>query len=169
MIRQASREDLEDLEIILNQAVRRLKENQIDQWQRGYPSRADLKEDLDDGVLYVCGKKPKAFAAMIAGIEPTYHVIENGQWLQSGPYLTIHRLAVGDKWLRTGCAKELLEYAAQMAYQKGLYALRIDTHPDNQAMIKLIAKCGFQYCGIIYVQDGTRRFAYEKKVNKDGF
>ena len=40
--------------------------------------------------------------------------------------------------------------------------LRIDTHEKNLVMQNLVKKTGFSYCGIIYVDDGTKRLAYEK-------
>jgi hypothetical protein len=44
--------------------------------------------------------------------------------------------------------------------------LRIDTHPDNIIMQRLLEKTGFKRCGIIHVlQDGTPRFAYERSAH----
>lgn len=40
--------------------------------------------------------------------------------------------------------------------------MRIDTHENNKVMQHLIKKNGFQECGIIYVEDGSPRIAYEK-------
>ena len=46
--------------------------------------------------------------------------------------------------------------------EKQIPHLRIDTHEDNKVMQHLIEKNGFKKCGIVYVEDGTERFAYEK-------
>lgn len=44
-----------------------------------------------------------------------------------------------------------------------IYKLRIDTHPDNQVMKRLLIKLGFTRCGIIHVaQDNIPRIAFEK-------
>ena len=40
--------------------------------------------------------------------------------------------------------------------------LRIDTHADNRPMRNHIAGAGFVYCGIIRVEDGSPRLAYER-------
>ena len=42
--------------------------------------------------------------------------------------------------------------------------LRIDTHKDNLIMQHVIAKAGFQKCGIIYVRDGSPRIAYQGTI-----
>jgi hypothetical protein len=39
--------------------------------------------------------------------------------------------------------------------------LRIDTHRDNHIMQHNILKHGFKYCGIIYLESGDERLAYQ--------
>ena len=39
--------------------------------------------------------------------------------------------------------------------------IRIDTHHDNKPMQHVVEKAGFSRRGIIYVDDGTPRIAYE--------
>ena len=39
--------------------------------------------------------------------------------------------------------------------------LRIDTHRDNHIMQHNILKHGFIYCGIIYLESGDERLAYQ--------
>ena len=45
---------------------------------------------------------------------------------------------------------------------KKIQHLRIDTHENNKVMQHLILKNGFEKCGIIYVDDGSPRVAFEK-------
>ncbi|MBR1526072.1 MAG: hypothetical protein IJ640_05360 [Prevotella sp.] len=40
--------------------------------------------------------------------------------------------------------------------------IRIDTHRDNRIMQHLMQKEGFTYCGIIYLDNGDERLAYQK-------
>ena len=40
--------------------------------------------------------------------------------------------------------------------------IRIDTHRDNVIMRHLLEKHGFKYCGIIYLENGDERLAYQK-------
>ena len=40
--------------------------------------------------------------------------------------------------------------------------LRIDTHRDNRIMRHCIEKTGFKYCGIIYLENGDERLAFQK-------
>ena len=93
--------------------------------------------------------------AFILGEDPTYHVIENGQWLSDAPYGTIH--AVASDGSIHGFLTQVVTYCLQT-----IRHLRIDTHPDNLIMQHVITKNGFTKCGIIYVADGTPRLAYER-------
>ena len=40
--------------------------------------------------------------------------------------------------------------------------LRIDTHENNAVMQHLVEKHGFQRCGIIHLEDGAPRIAFER-------
>ena len=42
--------------------------------------------------------------------------------------------------------------------------MKNDTHRDNQSMQRMQAKNGFEYCGVIYLEDGAERIAFEKIV-----
>ena len=42
--------------------------------------------------------------------------------------------------------------------------LRIDTHEKNIPMQGCLAKNGFARCGIIYLEDGDPRIAYQKVI-----
>ena len=55
--------------------------------------------------------------------------------------------------------------------------IRIDTHRDNKVMQNILQKLGFTCCGVIYLENGAERLAYQytinpatpdKKINKIG-
>lgn len=91
--------------------------------------------------------------AICEGEDPTYRYIEDGEWLNNEPYVSIHRIA-GD-----GQVHGLFSCAAN--YCKDIISnVRIDTHENNLVMQRQIVKNGFRKCGTIYVADGTARIAY---------
>ena len=54
-------------------------------------------------------------------------------------------------------------FAAALEYCSGVIGhLRIDTHADNKPMQHVVEKAGFSKRGIIYVEDGTPRIAYDR-------
>ena len=128
------------------------------QWGDSYPPQEMLEEDIDSNRLFVYTVNGclEAVFAFILGPDPTYAKIEDGQWLNDEvPYGTIHRLAsTGD---RRGVASEVIAWCLEHCE-----SLRADTHADNKIMQHLLEKNGFARCGIIHVEDGTPRVAYQK-------
>ena len=94
------------------------------------------------------------YFALLPSPEPTYDVID-GAWLTDEPYGVIHRMASYPEV--HGIFSTVIDYAGAHYSH-----LRIDTHRDNRIMQHLIGKHGFTYCGIIWLQDGTERLAYER-------
>ena len=125
------------------------------QWGHFYPDeeliRSDIRQDAckviydENGIHGVC--------ALFEGADPTYEHIEDGNWLNDEPYLTIHRLA-GDGQVH-GLFQCVADYCKNISRN-----IRVDTHANNRIMQKLMEKNDFTKCGIIYVKDGTPRIAY---------
>jgi RimJ/RimL family protein N-acetyltransferase len=42
--------------------------------------------------------------------------------------------------------------------------MRCDTHKDNKIMQHTLEKNGYKYCGVIYLDNGDARVAYEKLI-----
>ena len=127
-----------------------------DQWSApGFPDDTLLLRDIARGGGFVIENSTiVAYFALLPSPEPTYDVID-GAWLTDEPYGVIHRMASYPEV--HGIFSTVINYAASR------YAhLRIDTHRDNRIMQHLIEKHGFTYCGIIWLEDGTERLAYER-------
>lgn len=155
-IRKASREDLPRVEEIYAYARKFMEETgNPHQWGKTTPETTQLIDDIAKGDLYVLtdnGIIHGVFYFYI-GTDPTYGVIEDGSWRSDTPYGTIHRIA-GD-----GSGGVL---AAAVAFGKTkINHIRIDTHHDNKIMQRAISKQGFSRSGIIYLEDGSPRIAYD--------
>ncbi|WP_455539180.1 hypothetical protein [Terrisporobacter sp.] len=46
--------------------------------------------------------------------------------------------------------------------EKKVHSIKIDTHEKNISMQNLLKKNNFEYCGIVYLEDGGKRVAFEK-------
>ena len=126
------------------------------QWQHRYPAEDLIREDIDSEVCHLVfeGEFPHGVFALLSGDEPTYQYIENGEWLNDKPYVTIHRIA-SDGRIR-GIFDCAVDYCRSFCDD-----IRIDTHESNLIMQRLIEKKGFRRCGTIYVADGSPRMAYQ--------
>lgn len=158
MIRTATMADLPEILKIYEYARNFMaKTGNPTQWGNYFPPRDLLEEDIPLGRLFVYegnGKLCGVFAFII-GDDPTYSIIEQGQWLSDTPYGTLHRVASDGS--EHGFLGKCLEFCEQK-----ISHIRIDTHENNVVMQKAIAKNGFTKCGIIYTDDGSPRIAFEK-------
>ena len=169
VIRPATPADLPALRPVFEAAKGIMRaDGNHDQWSApGFPDDSLLLRDIARGGGFVIESAvmpgltghlavPRivAYFALLPSPEPTYDVID-GAWLTDEPYGVIHRMASYPE--AHGIFSTIIDYAASH------YAhLRIDTHRDNRIMQHLIVRHGFTYCGIIWLEDGTERLAYER-------
>ncbi len=160
-IRKSTSKDIPDLMKIFSYAQQYMKDNgNPTQWGYEYPTISHIENDIKDGNSYIIfdGENPVGTFFMAIKDEPTYAHID-GKWLNDNPYAVIHRIA------SNGQAKGVFDCAIKYTQNVGV-DIRIDTHQNNLTMRHLFDKYGFQYCGIIVVEDGTERIAYQKISNR---
>ena len=156
MIRSVEIQDLDQILSIYERARAYMQETgNPTQWGTTSPALSILLKDIELKQLYLLEDQQAIHAvfALIPGDDPTYQYIE-GEWLNNAPYAAIHRVASAG--LRKGVLGECMEYCKQKHDN-----LRIDTHHDNKIMQHLLDKHGFQRCGIIYLENGDPRIAYQ--------
>jgi len=127
------------------------------QWIGGYPSENQIKADIQSGVSHIIESGGEAIGvfAFIIGRDHTYNEIRGGAWeSDERPYGTLHRLACAEG--QHGIFGTCIEWC-----RRQMTSLRIDTHEDNAIMRHLIEKYGFKYRGIIQIDDGSDRLAYQ--------
>lgn len=163
LIQKANHSDIDVLMSIFDKARGIMRSNgNYSQWTGGYPAKELIESDIDNGYCYKCvdesGEIVGVFA-FIMGLEPTYINIYEGSWLNDNKYYgTIHRL--GSTPESRGVAKACFEWCESQTAD-----LRADTHNDNFIMQHALEKANFKYCGIIYLEDGSPRKAYQKIKN----
>ncbi len=161
--RRAALEDVEQIMMIILQGQRLLLSRGVDQWQDGYPTAELIEDDIEQqrGFLLLRDGVVAAYGALIAGEEPAYTALSGGEWLSSLDYLTIHRLAVSDRFRGEGVGSKFFEAMEQEAVRRAIRSLRADTHRDNAVMLRLLERSGFELCGDVYYR-GSHRFAFER-------
>ena len=162
-IRKSTENDYQELLKIYAQARAFMAEHgNPNQWGTNKPSAEQVLQDIKDGCSYVCEEDGEILTVFFykLGDDPTYAKIYKGSWPNPGtsyPYGVVHRIASTGK--RKGSASFCLNWALEQ-----YHCLRIDTHHDNIVMQNLLKKNGFQYCGIIHLEDGDPRLAYQKSL-----
>ncbi|MCR5290578.1 MAG: N-acetyltransferase [Treponema sp.] len=126
------------------------------QWGTTYPSKELIEADIGARKSYVCLHAGKIVATFYFAIEdePTYAKI-NGAWLNNLAYGVVHRVA------SDGVTKGAGTFCIQWAMSQ-IDNIKIDTHQNNKPMQNLLEKLGFVRCGIINVDDGSERIAFQR-------
>lgn len=180
IVRPTRPEELDAVLQILAEGREALGALGIDQWQDGYPEPAVVRNDIERHISYVVAESGEerpghasdllATAAIDFAGEPTYDVID-GAWLTASSstdpsYGVIHRIATAAQARRRGISRFLLNQAENLARARGALSLRIDTHPGNGPMQRMVTSCGYTLCGVIQIdltREATKdRLAYEK-------
>lgn len=165
-IRKAKENDLPAIMEIIHQAQRTMKQDGFQQWTKGYPGEEILSKDIEKQSCYLLTDQEEIVAVGTLYMEndPNYRIIEEGNWKTEEPYGTVHRLAVAEGRRQQGLAGILYDRLEKICREKGMRGMRVDTHRDNKKMQSWIRKQGFRLCGVIYVEDGTKRDAFEKPL-----
>lgn len=163
-IRKATKNDIPSIVSIMNEAKAYFKENQIPQWQNanGYPNEIDVQKDIDANGAWVVTHQDRvvAYSFIREYMEPNYLHIE-GKWLNNDPYAVVHRTCVENSMKGKHISGMFIEKAKDICKENGISSIRVDTHEKNISMQKMLEKHGFIKTGIIYVEDGSPRFAYQ--------
>ena len=152
---------------IIGDAQRFLATLGIDQWQDGYPNEEQVRLDINNQDSYVILNDDEVIIGTTVFTfkpESTYQEIE-GEWKTSenSLYGVIHRLAVDDSYRKAGLARFVFDQCEQLVKQHLIAkSLRIDTHRGNLGMQGLLKKRNYSYCGVIYLDSGDDRLAFEK-------
>ena len=157
-IRKTVEADLPIIGEIYENAKRFMRESgNPNQWNQGTPNAETAREDMERGIGYVAVDGDEIVAVFMFSLdtEPTYADIYEGAWLTDESYGVIHRIAVKEQ------GRGIIGFCIDECFAR-CQNLRIDTHRDNLPMQRALQKRGFQYCGIIYLENGDERLAYQK-------
>ena len=136
---------LQDLPQILNlyKIAREFMKNNgnPNQWEDRYPEVSTVENDIKTGISHVCVEN--------GGIVGTFVWHSDRE-----PYGVIHRVA------SNGVTKGVTRAAFSYGLERSGY-VRIDTHEDNKPMQGALKKFGFRECGVIHLERGAERIAFD--------
>jgi ribosomal protein S18 acetylase RimI-like enzyme len=136
------------------------------QWSAEYPNEAVFQNDIDQNQLWVA-ELDGQIAGVAALTQDQDAEYAQADWDPAETAIVTHRLAVDPSAQGRGVAAALLEQAEQLAVQRGLKSLRVDTNSENAATQRLFPKLGYRFTGEITLafRPGLRFFCYEKRLD----
>ncbi|HOP56585.1 MAG TPA: GNAT family N-acetyltransferase [Bacillota bacterium] len=156
MIRNSLKTDPVILEKIARVVARGLNSEGISQWSLTYPSLQDFANDHEDGSLLIYESEGTILGSVTIKPEndPAYAKII---WEGKNAFV-IHRLMVLPEARMKGIGKTLFMAAIEKAKTSKADSVKVDTHPDNLRMQRLILKMGFKRKGYL---ESINRIGYE--------
>ncbi len=147
-IRQSSFDDIDVIMDIYKKARVFMAQNgNSTQWGNGQPSKERLLGSIKNKTHYVCCTKNNdieqivlAFA-LVPDTKEQLSSIYEGRWISDSHYYILKSFA--SSFSVKGAAIYTLNWIS-----RNFYHIRLETHQNNTAMINLVTKCGFKYCGI---------------------
>lgn len=166
ILRNSNKEDLNTIMKIIDEGKEALKNNNVNQWQNGYPNEETVINDINKNESYVLEYNGEIIGTLALSFngEKTYDKIYEGKWLSENKYAVMHRIAVSKVKGIKNIGSELLKESEAICISRGIKNIKIDTHEENIAMQRLLQKNNYKYCGIIYLLDGNKRIAFEKEL-----
>lgn len=166
ILRKTRKEEVNKVMKIINEGKVSLKSNGVNQWQNGYPNEEVILVDISNDESYVLEHNDEIIGTTALSFrgEKTYDKIYEGKWISNGEYAVVHRIAVckidGIKSVGT----EILKEVERICLLRNIKNIKIDTHEDNKVMQRLLSKNNYKYCGVIYLEDRSKRIAFEKVI-----
>jgi ribosomal protein S18 acetylase RimI-like enzyme len=164
-IRPATEADVPALMALVRRVVPLMRASGNHQWDEGYPNETVLLRDIALSQLWVAeiDHQIAGVAALTMDQEPEY--VQVG-WDPEERSIVVHRLAVDPAFRGAGVASALMQKAEDLAVERSISALRVDTNTQNEATQKLFPKLGYLLAGEISlaIRPGLRFLCYEKRL-----
>jgi ribosomal protein S18 acetylase RimI-like enzyme len=164
-IRPATKDHLPSLIALVRRVVPLMRATGNLQWDNTYPNEAVFQRDIDLNQLWVAvvDGNIAGVAAVTMDQDPDYTQVG---WDIEEPAIVVHRLAVDPAFRGLGAAGALMQKAEEVAVERGITVLRVDTNTQNEATQRLFPKLGYSLAGEISLvyRPGLRFLCYEKRL-----
>lgn len=161
--RIATPNDLDEIEILINNATNLMIQQNILQWDELYPIREDFEQDIEKKQLYV-GLIDGQIAVIYVLNQESDKEYENGNWKHMDrPFYVIHRLCVNPTFQHKGIARITLSHIENQLKDLDIHAIRLDVFSENPFALQLYRKHGFSMVGHVDWRKG-RFYLMEKYI-----
>lgn len=137
------------------------------QWDSVYPNPTAFEQDIALNQLWVADDNGDIAGVAAITTEQYPEYADVGLDI-SETAIVVHRLAVSIHHRGKGIAAQLMQQAEQVARERGIKVLRVDTNTANLATQKLFPKMGYRYAGEMDLsfRPSMRFYCYEKRLDK---
>ncbi|MBW4891774.1 GNAT family N-acetyltransferase [Mucilaginibacter sp. HMF5004] len=165
IIRKAILADIPGIMQVISNIVPLMRADGNLQWDDKYPNPEAFQKDIELDQLWVADVDGEIAGAAAVTTEQYPEYADAGLDITETA-IVVHRLAVDTKYRGLGIAAALLQQAEQVAVERGITILRIDTNLQNKAAQVLFPKVGYTFAGEIGLvfRPGLRFVCFEKRL-----
>lgn len=152
--RIASIQDLDEVNMLVKQAIENMKKYNLYHWDETYPTREDLNRDIMKQQLYV-GVTDDEIAVIYVLNREDGDDYETGAWqYKDAFYYVVHRLCVKPAFQQKGIARITMSHIEEQVKELGGAAIRLDVFSKNPYGIRLYLGCGYKQTGQVLWEKG---------------
>lgn len=140
-------EDIDNISILISDAIKELESKGIHQWDEKYPTVEDFKDDISKGHLYVVMEKEKLAAIyVISGDSDDAYKTADWHYPDETAYI-LHRFCVSPNFQNRGLGKQILMYIEAQIKEIGYQSVRLDVFTENPYAQNLYRHNGYEVRG----------------------
>lgn len=167
LIRKATKDDLDEVMLIIKACTKHMISKNIFQWNEKYPNIETFENDIENENLYVLSLQNNELIGCVSitfEMDDFYKTID---WISpSKKNIYVHRLAVHPNNQGQGYAKIIMNFIEKKGIDNLCESIRLDTFSMNNKNNTLYTKLGYQKLGQIYFRDQSEMpfNCYEKPL-----
>jgi GNAT superfamily N-acetyltransferase len=124
-------DELDVIYSIYEAAIKHMESNNIFQWDKIYPDKTVLAEDMQKSELII-GVLGEEIAVAFVLNQECDEQYQNGNWkYPDASYCVVHRLCVNPKFQKMGIGTRTMLYIADEVKRKGIESVRLDCFTLN--------------------------------------
>jgi ribosomal protein S18 acetylase RimI-like enzyme len=174
MIQQAKLSQIERIMALTKACGKKMASEGIFQWNETYPNSEAFQKDIKRDELYVfiseavpVGRRETILGCIVISTEMD-EVYKTVNWLtETSNHYYIHRLAVHPDHQGKGIAREMMDFAENLAVKNKMASIRLDTFSKNLRNQKFYKNRRYQRLGSIYFKEQSEFpfYCYELPLN----
>ncbi|MNO16914.1 putative acetyltransferase [compost metagenome] len=161
--RLANMSDIEEVFEVFVRAIEVMNQNQIPQWDEVYPTKEDLKADIENNELYIVESDNMIMSVFVLN-QDYDEEYEEGEWKYTdASFCVIHRLCVNPSFQNKGIGRKTMQLVEELVKEKGIETIRLDAFSQNPFALKMYEKLNYCKVGEVSWRKGLF-YLMEKKL-----
>lgn len=149
-IQRARIEQLDEIFDVFCQCRLAMESENIFQWNANYPTREIIANDINRREMYCLVREGGVKGAVVINTDQSQQYAAINWQYNDGKIMVIHRLATHPQYQHQGVARQLMDFAEDLAVRNSFSSIRLDAYTGNPRAVKLYESRGYDMRGLVY-------------------